>query len=238
MSPNSTGTAGLHLIAEIVGPAGSGKTTLLRALHQRNKSVQIGFPLRRVHHIPLFLGDIFLSLPILLSQSQTGKRLTPREMKRVIYLKVLHNIILRQGLNCPTITVLAQGPVYKLSRLYEVLSTGTRSQSFEKWWNTTLERWAYTLGLVIQLDAPDTILMQRIQIRNRRHRVQDQLEQDAYSFLARYRASCEHIVSKLTMNTELKVLSFDTSQETLEQIVDEVVIHLTRNTANSGRTRC
>ncbi len=211
------------LVVEIVGPAGAGKTTLLRTLRQCNEKIRVGVRLHGIKYIPLFVGHALLSLPTFLRQFQTGRWFTYREMNLMVYLKVLHRVLRRQVLNKGIVTVLDQGPIYKLARLHGFTSRGIKSQSFEKWWDSALNQWNSTLDLVIQLDAPDTILMERIYTRSYQHRVQGKSEQEAYAFLARYRTSYEHILSKLIANGELKVLRFDTNQETLDQIVDKVL---------------
>jgi thymidylate kinase len=87
-----------------------------------------------------------------------------------------------------------------------------------------LKQWAVTLDMLIWLDAPVTILLERIHARNHWHIAKDKSEQEAYEFLARSRTSYKQIISALTANGGPRVLRFDTDQDSLDKIVDKVLV--------------
>ena len=65
--------------------------------------------------------------------------------------------------------------------------------------------------------------MERINMRNQRHAVKGKSEREGYEFLALYRTSYEQILAKMTDYGGPPPLQFDTSQASIEQIVDEVL---------------
>ncbi|MGH9878986.1 MAG: hypothetical protein ACRD5H_15255, partial [Nitrososphaerales archaeon] len=66
--------------------------------------------------------------------------------------------------------------------------------------------------------------VERINARNQRHAVKGKSELEASKFLARYRTSYENILTKLTAYGRFTLRQFDTTQESIEQIVDEVLV--------------
>lgn len=139
-------------------------------------------------------------------------------------VKGWHRVLGRQASNNGTVIVLDQGPVFKLAWLHELGHGSLKSQAFERWWDSTLKQWATLLDVVIWLDAPDTILLERIDARDKVHLVKGKSEQDAFEFLARCRTAYEHVISMLMANSDAPgVLCFNTARESLDQIVDNVL---------------
>jgi shikimate kinase len=214
------------LIVELVGPAGAGKTTLSRALSQRDKKILVGadLELRKMEHIPIFVGHAPFLLPVFLRRFRQGRWFTWEEIKAVVYLKAWSRILRRQATHGGTAILLDHGPVFKLATLNAFGPERLKSQGFEYWWNGILRQWAFTLDMVIWLDASDTNLVERINTRSQRHAVKGKSEQEASKFLAHYRTSYEEILAKLTAYGGPTLLQFDTSQASIEQIVDEVLV--------------
>ena len=142
----------------------------------------------------------------------------------MVYLKAWPRVLTQQAWNNGTVILLDHGPVFKLATLLAFGPDKLRSEHFEKWWNSMFKQWAYTLDMVMWLDAPDTLLVERINRRSQRHVVKGKSEQEAYGFLARYRASYEEIMAKLRANGGPTLLQFNTNQASVEQIVDEVLL--------------
>lgn len=214
------------LVVELIGPAGAGKTTLLRALTQGNQIFVKGPDLvvRRIENIPFFVGNALLLLLTFLRQHGNGRWFTWYEVKAMVYLKGWHRVLRRQASKEGRIVILDPGPVFKLARLRGFGPENMNSQGFEKWWAGMLKQWAATLDMVLWLDAPDAILVERVHGRNHWHRVKEKSEHEACQFLARYRASYEQVVAKLTANGGPTVLRFDTGQESTSQIVDRMLV--------------
>lgn len=220
-------TCGAPLVVELAGPAGAGKTTLLQALCQRSHKILISEQpqLRKIGQIPFFLGNAIVLLPTLFRLWQTSGWLAKSEITRVVRLRGWHRLWERQVPNGGTVVVLDQGPVYTLATLHGFGPESLRSRSLDRWWNSTLEQWASILDIVVWLDAPDMVLVERINARSKAHLVKGETEQDASAFLARYRTAYEQVLSMLSTDaTGPRVLRFDTAQASLDEIVNRVLM--------------
>ena len=150
------------LVVELVGPAGSGKTTLARALCRR-AGIAEGIELPRREHLPHAVRHGLLLLPAYLRVGGDGGWLTWKEMRSMTYLRAWPHHLDRP----PTeraITVLDHGPVFRLARLRAHGPRITRSAAFERWWQQSLELWTGLLDVVVSLDAPDELLVDRIRL--------------------------------------------------------------------------
>jgi cytidylate kinase len=213
------------LIVELAGPAGAGKTVLSQALSQRDERILVSadLKLRRIEHIPIFIGTAPLLLPVLLRRSPPSRWFTWDEIKAMVYLRGWPRVLKQQASSKPTAIILDHGPVFKLAKLLAFGPERLKSGGFSKWWNEMFKQWASTLDLVIWLDAADTNLVERINTRGQRHAVKGRSEREASVFLARYRACYEQILAKLTAYGRPKLLQFDTSQVSIEQTTDELL---------------
>lgn len=141
----------------------------------------------------------------------------------MVYLQAWHHVLERQAPNGGRITILDHGPIYRLALLREFGPELIKGPSLGEWWDRTLDQWAASLDMVIWLDAPDATLLRRIHDRDRWHVIQEKPDRDASDLLARYRASFENVIARLTAPGDPKVLCFDTDEESLSQIVDRVL---------------
>jgi hypothetical protein len=89
-----------------------------------------------------------------------------------------------------------------------------------------IRQWAAILDVAIYLDAPDTVLMERINVRAKCHAVKGRPEQDMHKFLVRGRSSIEKVLGKLTADDGPELLRFDTAQESPNQIAARVLASL------------
>lgn len=209
------------LIVEIVGPAGAGKTTVLAALNRRHEGIHPIYGFRRKRYIPYYAGHAVLLLPFIVRQALAGIGYSLRELNRMIRLKASHQILRRRTIKESLIAVLDQGPVYTLTVLSGFGSASTQTPLFTGWWEETLKEGAATLDLVIWLDAPDEVLLGRIQTREKPHRIKDKSGPVAVDFLAQYRAAYKRVLDKMAAEGGTRVLYYDTHQWSLEQIVDD-----------------
>ena len=213
------------LIMELVGLAGAGKTALARALSQRDGKIRVAadLELRKREHIPIFVRNVPFLLPLFLRRCRSSRWFTWDEIKAMVYLKAWPRVIRQQASNDGTLILLDHGPVFKLAKLNAFGPERLKSQGFEQWWHSMFEQWAFTLDIVIWLNAPDKILLERINARNKRHAVKGKSEREAYEFLIRYQTSYEQILAKLTAYGRPTLLPIDTSQASIEQTADEVL---------------
>jgi thymidylate kinase len=156
-------------------------------------------------------------------------------MKRITYLRTVYGM-LHGGLpGRPHAVILDEGPVYMLARLRVYGAERIRTAAFERWWRGTVAQWARTVDLIVWLDAPDTILLQRSRTRAQVHQLQRLSEARAQQFLASYREAYETVVRALTELGGPTVLRVRSDQQSLEAIRDQTLGELTRIAARRSR---
>lgn len=213
-------------IVEIVGPAGAGKSTLSHVLSRCNKSIHLSnFPdVRKISAAPFFIWNglqIFstlLGLPL-----HYGRKLTRREFA---WLSILRGWpgVLRKELKNNQLIILDQGPVYLLTDTSEFGPEYLRRQAAQNLWQDLYSRWTDMLGMVIWLDAEDADLLKRIRNRDKEHVVKNETDETTFEFLACYRKAYERTISNLSANhNKLKILRFDTSRKSTEEIASQLL---------------
>lgn len=208
---------------ELVGPAGAGKTSVAQALVERHSECvePISLKVRRLWHISVLLSEAPLWLPAILGQYRNYGRLSWQQIKTMVYLAAGHRI-LRRHAERGKITILDQGPVFKLTGLSGTEPSNIGYKRFAAWRETMLVHWSKALNLVIWLDAPDATLLDRIRTRHKWHTLKEKSDKEAEEFLFRYRRAYENTLSTLMENGGPRVLRFDTGGESLSFIIDKV----------------
>jgi thymidylate kinase len=214
------------MVVEIVGPAGAGKTTILSALNKHDEKIRPIYGFRRKRYIPFYVKHAILLLPFLLLQYAKGRWYSSREINRMIRLKATRQILEHQVAKEGLLILLDQGPIYTLSVLAGFGSQNTKNQDFVKWWEKTLQEWAITLDLIIWVDAPDEVLLERIQTRDKQHLVKKKSNQEAVDFLGQFRTVYKQTIEKLTVNGGPQIIGYDTSQCSIDSIVDTALAAL------------
>ena len=214
------------LVVEVIGPAGAGKTTLVQALCQRNINFQPDFRLSKMRKIPIFISNTLFLLPTFLGQYRSSRWFNRRETRSMVYLVAGLHVLGQQASNSDRVTILDHGPIYRLAFLRELGPEITKSQRYKSWWTNLLNQWIDTIDVIIWLDAPNDILWERIRSRDWQHSIKEKHEHEAFEFLSRYRTSFEQTIAEGVADHHPMLLHFDTYQNSLEKIVDEVLVKI------------
>jgi len=212
-------------IVEIVGLAGAGKTTLSQALSRSTNIHLGGFPnIRQISNMPFFIWNSLRLSPALLSlHRHISRKLTRREFAWLAILRGWPALLRREAKNNKTI-ILDQGPVYLLTETSRFGPEYLRRRKAEKMWADLFSRWAGTLDTIIWLDANDADLLKRIRSRDKGHVVKNESADATFEFLADYRKAYEQVISRLvTFQPELRILRFDTSKLSIEEIANQLI---------------
>lgn len=203
-------------VVELAGPAGAGKTTLARALLSDDGRTRLGVETGRTG---LMAGALSLG-PVLAGArlSAGGRGWTEGELRNLVYLQAWRRELANRSSGT---YLLDHGPVFRLAALAAWGPPMARTPVFRRWWTRTAQAWGRLLDGVVWLDAPDAVLIDRIDARERTHRIQNAEAETARAFLARYRDSYDDVLDLLS-RTDTPVLRIDTSTRTPENLAATV----------------
>jgi thymidylate kinase len=105
--------------------------------------------------------------------------------------------------------------------------------AFRRWWSATATTWSSLMDGVVRLDAPDDVLLERINGRPREHRVRNVEVAEATSFLSRYRSAYDAALDLMTREG-VPVLNVDTSLHSPDDLAHLVHTALSRPARWSG----
>ena len=109
------------------------------------------------------------------------------------------------------VRVFDQGPIFLLYRLTPGLRDERRHASVNGWADRMLVRWARALDLVVVLDAPDEVLLDRVQVRSKSHPLKEVPRDTGRLALHRHRQRYERILSDLRARERFEILRLDTA---------------------------
>lgn len=210
-------------IVEVIGSSGVGKSTLLQNLCRENNTIQPGIHLSKLKTLPEWIDNLTFGFLTYFHQEKSTRWFTRTELRSMVYLDAWYRALEQPTQNKPRAIVWDQGPIYRLAMLQEFGPEMTQSSSYETWWNDRLKQWAAKLDLLVWLDAPDEILIERVYNRNQAHEIKDKSTEEGYEFLRRYRKTAGGIIDRLIINHSLKVLRYDTSQISSTKIANKVL---------------
>ena len=222
MVSGETGPRTRPLLVEVMGLAGSGKSTVFEELLRRRPEIEPRPVLTRLNRIPISAWTLASVLAYLVRARALTRRTAAQELRLMTYLQALPRVLDREGGPERTI-VFDQGPVYLLAR------PRLQGERLRPWWNRTFEEWAGRLDAVVSLDAPDDVLLERIDARDKWHALKGRDREPAQEALTRTRAVYEDALARLASHADgPTVVRFDTGRETAGDVVDGIVALLER----------
>lgn len=167
--------------------------------------------------------DIFLRfLPTYLRYYRHSRWFNRDEIREMAYLRSWYPL----GRNKPDsdreVVVFDHGPIFFLGKLQEFGPEITRSDPFKRWWAELFSRWAKNLDMLVLLDAPDSVLLERIYARTKWRRVMGQSEPEQLRFLGRYRRYFESTADNMARDYQITVCRLDSERYSSNELADSV----------------
>lgn len=203
----------------MLGPAGAGKTTVVQALIRRGVAVRSQLQLPWATKVRV-LGGIARDVVPAYWREQPHKRFfNLEELRRMLYIEGWQSQLARPVPD-GAITILDHGPIFMLGIVREFGPDFARHECFIRWCDHAVKAWSVALDLVLWLDAPNAILLQRIERRQRDHVIKGKPYEEGCVYLDRCRLSFERLLSEMTACGGPNVLRVDAATVAPDDIAE------------------
>jgi hypothetical protein len=206
------------ILVELVGPPGAGKSTILEGLLTRDDKIES----RPVPSKRSYVGAMGWHLLVVLAMALRHGMLHRCDggmLRALAYLRALPRIL--EGWPGTRVIVFDQGPIFLLTR------PDVFEERFAPWRARTFATWNALLDVVVVLDAPNAVLIERINTRSKEHRVKGSSFDAAWDFVAQSRVLYDEALAGLgAQGSGPTILRFDTSLCSVTAIVEEIVATL------------
>lgn len=218
MAPGRGSVPPRPFLVELMGLPGAGKSTVFEALRSRNERIGSRPILTRRSHAPLLVRELVAVLATLVRRRALGRHWSRELLMMAAYLGALPPVL--EGPRSPDrdAIVFDQGPIFSLTR------PAILDERLREWWESALATWRSLLDAVVWLEAPDAILLERINARPKQHRFKVGEQAAALEALAQDRAAYDFALSRLqAADGSPAILRFDTSHQAPGEIVDAIL---------------
>lgn len=208
---------------EIVGVAGAGKSTLTRALRfDYGCRVADSLHTKLPGHWPYVAHGLPRVVPFFAASMRDRPALSWDELKFALYVGEWDRFLRAEYRHRPGAVVLDQGPMFALACLLWGRKPVTRRAPFEAWLRRMVERWSRELDAIVVLDAPDAVLLERIDAREQRHDAKGVPSHEGLELLERHREAYGRVFQLVHSHGSARVLRFDTATMPPARIAGEL----------------
>jgi hypothetical protein len=124
------------------------------------------------------------------------------------------------------VLIFDEGPVFALAWLRGFGNDVLREEISSEWWEATLREWASLIDVVVVLDAPDTMLAQRIRARRIDHEIKQYPDGEIGRWMARFREASEWVLAGLSRHGGPSVIRLSSEDAAPDQIADRLTKEL------------
>jgi cytidylate kinase len=222
---SSTRRYGRLATVEVAGPAGSGKSTLARTLARLEPNITLIPLLHRWEMAPLYARRVIPLLPTYLRRYRGTPWFTKQEGRAIALLDGWCRRV--DGWADPegNVGVFSQGPIFRLAVLGKLGPPIARSPAVDRLLDEWMREWRDRLDIVVWLDAPGHVLLDRIRSRPKDHAVKNWADAPALERIGRYRDALDETVEEIVERPIVR-LEFDSSRLSPEELAEEVLATL------------
>jgi hypothetical protein len=161
-------------------------------------------------------------LPLYLTKYRQTKWFTLMQTRNIGYLDTWISTIRSHNRSEEAIVIIDPGAVYWLSDLGELGPEITRHPQFRQSWNAWLEQWSAALNVIIWLDAPEELCVERVMTREEYHHIKTFTFEKGVQELKRFREEYRRIIPLMTSRHPIKVFYFRSDQITTDQMIEQI----------------
>lgn len=198
-------------VVELLGLPGSGKTTVVDAIASP-RNIEVMSRYRSWSNVPAYSTSALRLAPGL-ARALLSNECSWRDCNKMIRLESSSSIVRRHARRGSRALLFDQGPLFLLLQLDG--SQGSRSSAVRNGRAALLRRWGRTLDLVLVLDAPDDVLLDRIHRRGKRHALQGVDHDSARRSLDAQRETFERLLGELPSHGNVRTERIDTSSSSV-----------------------
>jgi cytidylate kinase len=210
------------IVAEVFGLPGTGKSTLASRLCATVEGIlPVSIYLTSPGNMRLAAPRLASIWRLLLGPDFRSRRAV-REILWMLRLEIFEAVLDREATPGASVLLLEPGPVYTMARLVNAKPSEERSPRLDSWWSGRVRAVRARLDLLIVLDAPDEVALERIRGRAKPHYMRDIPLEEARRHISRERRIYDEIRADLA-SQGIPMLRFDTSRQSLELIAEQTL---------------
>jgi shikimate kinase len=219
-------------LVELVGPAGAGKSTVFQSLLARDQAILSRPSLRKTKYAAVVAVNIVGALATLIRRGAIERHARTEQVLMMMYLQTLPRILPWLVSPGRTAMVFDQGPLFFLTR------PSLMDRRLAKWRNGMLDTWAPLLDVVVFLDAPDTLLRERVNTRQKSHALKGAEARSALEVLRTSRQVYERTIEAVAARPGgPTILRFDTSTRSADEIADAILSAISGDAGSGPSSR-
>lgn len=216
MTSGAPTQGGGAVTVELVGPAGAGKSTIFASLVRRG-GIR-GMPvLSRSRWAPLLLAELLRAVSTIVRAGAVGRQWNGDRLMMMAYLQALPRVLARPRTAATRAVVFDQGPIFFLTRPV------FQDPRLRAWRERTFQLWFSVLDAVVLLEAPDHVLIDRVNAREKVHRMKGRPEPAALEFIADGRAAFDHAIRAFEVQAPGTLARFDTSRCSADDVAEAIL---------------
>jgi hypothetical protein len=189
---------------------------------QRNKNIKVISRPLKVTYLPFFIKLAFIWLPLYLKDYRHSRWFTWQEIRDMGYLDTWIPLIRSQARTEGNIVVIDPGSVYWLSSFQECGPEITKHPRFKRWWTNKFEQWSSALDVIIWIDAPEEMCLQRVLSRDEHHEIKYISALSALEQLTCFRKAYQQIIPEMASQHPIKVFYFRSDQISTEEMIKRI----------------